>query len=107
MGSGIDIKLIKANILEIASSVYDKKEDIADIILTERRRLSPINCRYTFALKVRHDDEKTQRLFEAFMKKSLSKEGLNVDRTSVIVENTVLKELFFLSCEVKDMGCKA
>lgn len=97
---GLCIKDIKAKIEDIAKTVFTQDKDIADNILVTRQTKTPIVCVYTFGIKVKHDDELGQKLYEAFMDEYTRYKLLECVKTEVVAENGKLKEIFFLKIEI-------
>ncbi len=97
----IDVQSCINEIESVAHGVYEDKKDIADIILYERVTQSSSVVTCSFSLKIKHDNLKSQMLCEKFMQKYRKDGKFYLKKTSVLIENRTLKEIFFLEVRGK------
>lgn len=97
----MDIVATKVALASIAKEVFVKNEDIADIILVRRESLTAFKAKYIFSVKVKHDENASQKLYSLFMKNYTLTQSFYPVKTQTIVENSLLKELFFIEVIAK------
>lgn len=99
---GISVKSELSQIEKIAKSVL-KDDEFADIMLYERNSLDAKNIQYIFTIKVAHSP-KSEEIYLSFMEHYYKTMKLFPYKSKVILENSKLKELFFLKSEVRNIG---